>query len=47
MAAAAADGVPATIAGRFGGADLRLGAEAAPLADLSALYRGAFEAAIG
>ncbi|MFZ9132832.1 MAG: AIR synthase-related protein, partial [Gemmobacter sp.] len=47
MAAAAADGVPATLAGRFGGADMRLGAEAAPLADLSALYRGAFEAAIG
>jgi phosphoribosylformylglycinamidine (FGAM) synthase-like enzyme len=47
MAAADADGVPATLAGRFSGADLRLGAEAAPLADLSALYRGAFEAAVG
>ncbi|MFZ9948606.1 MAG: phosphoribosylformylglycinamidine synthase subunit PurL [Gemmobacter sp.] len=47
MAAAAADGVPATLAGRFGGADMRLGAAAAPLAELSALYRGAFEAAIG
>ncbi|WP_149142319.1 phosphoribosylformylglycinamidine synthase subunit PurL [Gemmobacter caeruleus] len=39
-------GVPVTRVGRFGGATVTLGAESAPLADLSALYRGAFAAAI-
>jgi len=33
--------------GRFGGDVVTLGADAAPLADLSALYRGAFAAAVG
>ena len=47
MAAARAAGVPAAVAGRFGGAEVRLGPDAAPLADLAALYRSAFEAAIG
>lgn len=39
-------GVPAHVAGRFGGTEIRLGADSAPLARLSALYRGAFSAAI-
>jgi phosphoribosylformylglycinamidine synthase len=47
LAAARAAGVPAAVAGRFGGAEVRLGPDAAPLADLSALYRSAFEVAIG
>jgi phosphoribosylformylglycinamidine synthase len=40
-------GVPVAAVGRFGGADVRFGAEAAPLADLSALYRTAFASALG
>jgi phosphoribosylformylglycinamidine synthase len=47
LAAARAAGVPAAVAGRFGGAEVRLGPDAEPLADLSALYRSAFEVAIG
>ncbi len=46
---AAADkvGVQVTVAGSFGGADIRLGPSTAPLTDLSALYRGAFAASVG
>ena len=40
IAAAEAAGVPAGVVGRFGGDRVVLGGEAAPLADLSALYRG-------
>ncbi|WP_347266365.1 phosphoribosylformylglycinamidine synthase subunit PurL [Paracoccus sp. (in: a-proteobacteria)] len=40
---AAAAGVPLTVVGRFGGAKVALGGDAAPLTELSALYRGAFE----
>ncbi|MDO5622076.1 MAG: phosphoribosylformylglycinamidine synthase subunit PurL [Paracoccus sp. (in: a-proteobacteria)] len=45
--AAQAAGVPAAVAGRFGGDTISLGGDSAPLAELSALYRGAFSAAIG
>ena len=46
-AAAQAAGVPLAPVGRFGGDSLAFGADAAPLADLSRLYRGAFAAALG
>ena len=36
-----------TAVGKFGGSTVRFGASEAPLADLAALYRGAFEAALG
>jgi len=39
-------GVPVAAVGRFGGTEIRLGRAAAPLADLSALYRSAFAAAL-
>ena len=45
--AARAAGVAASPVGRFGGTDIRLGTSAAPLAALSALYRSAFEQAVG
>lgn len=45
--AAKAAGVPLARVGRFGGAAVTLGADSAPLAELSALYRTAFAAAIG
>ena len=44
--AAEAAGVALAVAGQFGGTEVCLGAESAPLADLSALYRGAFAAAV-
>ncbi|MFC7703486.1 phosphoribosylformylglycinamidine synthase subunit PurL [Plastorhodobacter daqingensis] len=48
LAAAAEEGeVILSVVGRFGGSDVRFGASAAPLSELSALYRGAFAAAIG
>ena len=47
QAAAAAAGVPLTVAGRFGGDRVAFGSDSAALADLSALYRGAFAAAVG
>lgn len=47
LAAATAAGVPAARVGRFTGHDFRMGHAAAALADLSALYRSAFAAAIG
>ncbi len=46
MAAGHKLGVPLRVVGRFGGDSVRLGASAAPLAGLSALYRSAFAAAI-
>ena len=42
MVAAGKAGVPATTVGKFGGTDVTLGGVSAPLADLSAIYRGAF-----
>ena len=47
IAAGAAAGVPVAIVGHFGGNILRFGQDAAGLAELSALYRGAFAAAVG
>ena len=41
--AAKAAGVPLAAVGRFGGRTVSLGGDTAPLADLSQLYRGAFE----
>lgn len=38
--------VALTVVGRIGGADFRLGARSAPMADLVALYRSAFAAAL-
>ncbi len=46
VSAARGAGVPLVRVGAFGGADIRLGGDAAPLADLSRLYRRAFSAAI-
>ncbi len=46
-AAAAQAGIPLARVGRFGGAELRLGDEAGPMADLVALHCTAFAAAIG
>ena len=45
-AAARAEGVPVEVAGHFGGTNVALGSHAAPLAELSALWRGAFGAAL-
>jgi phosphoribosylformylglycinamidine synthase len=46
LAAAEASGVPAAEVGRFGGETIAFGTETAALAELSALYRGAFAKAI-
>ncbi len=46
MVAAGKAGVPLAQVGRFGGDTVRLGREEAPLSELSALFRGAFAAAI-
>jgi phosphoribosylformylglycinamidine synthase II len=46
IAAGAEAGVPVAAVGSFGGTDVVFGGETAPLADLSALYRGAFAAAV-
>ncbi|MCF8486368.1 MAG: phosphoribosylformylglycinamidine synthase subunit PurL [Rhodobacteraceae bacterium] len=46
-AAAEKADVPLTMVGQFGGSVIRLGQEEAKLDELSALYRGAFAAAIG
>ena len=40
-------GVPVAEVGRFGGAEVRFAAQAAPFADLSALYRTSFARAVG
>ena len=45
-AAALTTGVPVLRVGRFGGTSVTLGQDSAALADLSALYRGAFAAAV-
>jgi phosphoribosylformylglycinamidine synthase len=47
QAAARAAGVVLALVGQFGGTELRLGSEAAPMADLSRLYRTAFAATVG
>ncbi|MCA2010555.1 phosphoribosylformylglycinamidine synthase subunit PurL [Pararhodobacter sp. CCB-MM2] len=47
MVAANAAGVTVTSVGKFGGDAVSMGASSAPLAELSALYRSSFEAAIG
>ncbi|MEZ5913170.1 MAG: phosphoribosylformylglycinamidine synthase subunit PurL [Paracoccaceae bacterium] len=46
MVAAGQAGVPIAAVGRFGGEAVQMGAASAPLAELSALYRSAFAAAI-
>ncbi|MGB7270753.1 MAG: phosphoribosylformylglycinamidine synthase subunit PurL [Albidovulum sp.] len=46
IAAAALAGVPISREGRFGGDMVKFGPASAPLADLSALYRSAFAAAV-
>ena len=47
QAAAKVSGVHLALVGQFGGSKVTLGTDAAPLADLSALYRGAFAKAVG
>jgi len=47
MVAAGQAGVTLSTAGRFGGDQVQFGADSAPLAELSALYRAAFAQAIG
>ena len=47
MVAAGQAGVPIATVGRFGGDTVQLGDSAAPLAELSDIYRSAFEAALG
>jgi phosphoribosylformylglycinamidine synthase subunit PurL len=46
-AALMAGNVPCAIVGRFGGDAVQFGTEVKPMADLSALYRGAFARAVG
>ena len=46
LAQAAALGIPAAKVGQFGGDTVKMGGESAPLAALSALYRGAFAQAV-
>jgi phosphoribosylformylglycinamidine synthase len=46
LAHAAEAGVPAAKVGKFGGTAVKFGAESAALAELSALYRGAFAKAV-
>ena len=47
LAAAGAAGVPVARVGSFGGDSLAFGADSAPMAELSQLYRTAFTAALG
>ncbi|WP_375262408.1 phosphoribosylformylglycinamidine synthase subunit PurL [Palleronia sp.] len=47
MVAAGKASVPVMLVGRFGGDAVQLGSKSAPLEELRALYRGAFEAALG
>ncbi|NBD29318.1 MAG: phosphoribosylformylglycinamidine synthase subunit PurL [Alphaproteobacteria bacterium] len=47
MAAAGRAGVPIAFVGKFSGDAVRIGASVAPLAELSALYRGAFGERMG
>ncbi|MEL6645055.1 MAG: phosphoribosylformylglycinamidine synthase subunit PurL [Pseudomonadota bacterium] len=46
MVAASSAGVALSTVGRFGGTDVSYGGDTAPLADLTALYRGAFAQAV-
>ena len=46
MVAAGSAGIPVVSVGRFGGDEVRIGASAAPLADLSDLYRSSFAAVV-
>ena len=45
-AAAGSAGVPLNVAGQFGGTEVALGTDSAPLAELSTLYRSAFALAV-
>ena len=47
MIAAGKAGVSIRTVGKFGGSTVRFGGSEAPLVELSALYRGAFETALG
>ena len=47
MVAAGKAGVPVATVGKFGGAAVSFGGDSAPMAELSALYRQAFAAAVG
>jgi phosphoribosylformylglycinamidine synthase len=47
IAAGKAAGVPVAVVGRFGGDGVAFGGEAAPMAELAALYRSAFAKAVG
>jgi len=47
MIAAGRDGIPLKTVGKFTGDSVRMGGSEAPLAELSALYRGGFGAALG
>ena len=47
MVAAGQAGVTIAVVGRFGGDTVQMGRDSAPLAELSALYRGSFAKAIG
>ncbi|MDQ2088523.1 phosphoribosylformylglycinamidine synthase subunit PurL [Marimonas arenosa] len=47
MTAAGQTGVPIASVGKFGGDTVRMGSSEAPLAELSALFRRAFEEAVG
>jgi phosphoribosylformylglycinamidine synthase subunit PurL len=47
LALAAGAGVPAAVVGQFGGAQISLGGDTAPLSDLAQLYRSAFATALG
>jgi phosphoribosylformylglycinamidine synthase len=46
VAAGKAAGVPVTVVGKFGGDNVSFGAESAPMAELSTLYRTAFARAV-
>jgi phosphoribosylformylglycinamidine synthase len=46
LAAASEAAVPAAVVGRVGGEAFRMGAEAAAMAELVALWKGALEAAL-
>jgi phosphoribosylformylglycinamidine synthase subunit PurL len=46
LAEGAAQSLPVAVVGRFGGTEVTFGTASAPLADLEALYRGAFAAAV-
>ena len=47
VAAAKSAGAVVALVGQFGGTQMSLGGDAAPMTELSALYRGAFARAVG